>query len=248
MVEETRYSCRGIVVGMELPQRFIIRLSEEVSPDNQREFYRVDVFLPLTYRIRPKKPAELSEEEWLLKIQEDAAIEALLEISVPPPVSANISGSGLRTRLPEKLKEDQQLDLTLYIPVDEGLTRSINVEGVVVSVNPMPVGSAEHPRWDTAIHFVKIDERERDEIIRFIYHEQLRHVRTREEFFRLESAEETGNRRLKELKKVIYTLIVIAGVIFLVKYLIGYYQGHEKYGVEKAFDEGIKDYLKRFGR
>ena len=148
IVDETRYSCHGIVVGSDSPRFFTIRLIGDVITDDPREFYRINAFLPLTYRVEPVGNPRNAESE---------------RPSPPTPIAANISGGGLRSWFPEKLEKDRLVELLLYIPLPNSGTRSIPVVGKVVHVRPEPLGTPTRPLWDTAIHFQKIDEHDRDE-------------------------------------------------------------------------------------
>jgi hypothetical protein len=233
IVGETRYSCHGIVVGSDSPGFFIIRLIGDVIIDEPREFYRIDVFLPLTYRVEPVGNSRHAEEE-----------------RPPPsvPIAANISGGGLRSWLPEKLEKDRLVELLLYVPLLDGGTRSIPAVGKVVQVSPEPLGTPARPLWDTAFHFQEIDERDRDEIIKFINLEQRHHIRIRERSFLEESGRGKANARRRLVNKILYTLILLLFCILTFNYLAGYYRYHEPSEIGKIFEKGVREYLQKLGR
>jgi hypothetical protein len=233
IIDETRYSCHGIVVESDLPRFFTIRLIGDVIMDDPREFYRINAFLPLTYRVEPVGNPRNAEAEWP---------------SQPTPIAANISGGGLRSWFPEKLEKDRLVELLLYIPLPNSGTRSIPVVGKVVHVRPEPLGTPTRPLWDTAIHFQKIDEHDRDEIIRFISLEQRHHSSIRERFFLGEPDNGKANARHRLVNKLLYTLILLLFCILTFNYLAGYYRYHEPSEIGKILEKGVREYLQKLGR
>ena len=243
----SRYSCRGIVVEKgDTPRLFNVRLTGSVFLDEPRAFYRIDVYLPLTYRMEPNgefKPAT----EGLPEYEGAEGISTVGEETYPLPVSANISGSGLSSWLPEKMIEDQVVELLLYIPLPDSGTRTIPVKGKVVKVSPKPLGSPSMHRWKTSFHFQQIDELDRDKLVRYINCEQSRLVRSREWFFRKESYEKLGNECRRLYNNVLCCLILLLICLLTGNFFACYYRHHEKTGVAKIFEEGLYKYLGGLG-
>lgn len=268
----TRYSCRGIIVDGNNIQHFLIRLIGEVILDEVREYYRLDVFLPLTYTVIPsgshlkdvkeawqkrrdERNTPPDEEEIKRRLQIPLEQEQQVEDPPPPappvPLAANISGGGLRIRIPDKLKEDDLLEIQLYVPASpDAPARIVDVIGQVVNVNPNVVGSIQQPLWITAIRFMFIDERDRDNVIRFISWEQLQRIRQmREKFFfdtDTGSGIGPGERWRRIARRGINTVLFLIFVFLLAHFLMGYYQGHEANEIGKTFEQGIREYLQRF--
>lgn len=270
----TRYSCRGIIVDGNDIHHFLIRLIGEVILDEVREYYRLDVFLPLTYTIIPPgSPLKDVKEAWQKRLEERNAppdeeevkrrlqipleeLEQQVEEEPPPPptpvpIAANISGGGLRIRIPDKLKEDDLLEIELYIPTSPASPAKIlDIIGQVVHVNPNPVGSAQQPLWITAIRFMFIDERDRDNVIRFISWEQLQRIRQmREKFFfetNTQSVFTPGDRVRRLLRRGVNTVIFLFLALLLAHFLMSYYAGHDANEIGKTFEQGIREYLQKF--
>lgn len=272
----TRYSCRGIIVDGNNIHHFLIRLIGEVILDEVREYYRLDVFLPFTYSIIPAgSHLKDVKEAWQKRREERNAppdeegtkrrlhipLEELEQVQEPqpeepppaPPVplAANISGGGLRIRVPDKLKEDDLLEIELFVPVSPtSPAKIVDIIGQVVHVNPNAVGSVQQPLWVTAIRFMFIDERDRDNVIRFISWEQLQRIRQmREKFFfdtDTGSGMAPGDRWRRIAKRGIGTIIFLIFALLMTRFLMSYYEGHEANEIGSTFEQGIREYLQRF--
>lgn len=245
------YYCRGIIVAEEGPAKLSVRLISDVIPDELREFYRIDVHIPLTYRIPVGKTAEQIRQEWHDRRypapppEDEQAGEVPAEPPPPPPplppVAANISGSGIRIKMREKLSADALVPLHLHLPLDQ--PREIEVVGRVVDVRGLHTKEGTPPLFSTGLHFLHIDERDRDAIVQFVAVAQLERLRElRQGNVSITSlaypsyAEQVRRRRILAA----FTLFVILAA--LVAGLI-YWQFTAKKGeIERTYEREIRKY------
>lgn len=243
------YYCRGIIVAEEGPAHLSVRLISDVIPDELREFYRIDVHIPLTYTIPVGKSAEQIHQEWHERRYPPPPPEDGEEEEVPvappppplPPVAANISGSGIRIKMHEKLPADTLVPLHLHLPLDQ--PREIEIIGKVVDVIPLHTREGAPPLFSTGLHFLHIDERDRDAIVQFVAVAQMERLRElRQGNVSLTSlayssyAEQIRRRRILAA----FTLFILMAV--LVTGLI-YWQFTAKKGeIERTYEREIRKY------
>lgn len=250
-----RYSSRGIVVATNGPSRYFIRIIGEVILDEIREYYRLDVFLPMTYRALPGLSAEEAETQW--RERREQRLREKLENSMRPaeplsagdvhPTAANISGGGVRIRIPDEFKVDDLLDLQFFVPSSQTSKETvIDIIGQVVYVNGSGNVEGRTQMFATAIRFLYIDERDRDQVIKFISWEQLQRIRQLRERYYPKDEEETPPSKSRKVIKTLF-LLLVAGVVggFLIDALIDYHAHHEKSEIHKIFEQGLREYMKK---
>lgn len=120
-----------------------------VRRHQQRDFVRVDVNLPLRYRLVPAKPPESDEEKGEAPYHEGRTLD--------------ISGSGAQVVAHEPYSVGTRLDLLLTLPGDS----------LVIEAEVIRVAESSNPReaW-LGVRFTRVDERDRERIVRYIFAEQ----------------------------------------------------------------------------
>ncbi len=115
------YRCRAIFLRSDSQSRVHVRLTGEIIPFDEREFFRIDVFIPLLYhpysehgRVGIKEVGLNSTSESAQRGENRAGMGA--DLKRPFPVAANLSGAGVRINIPERFEIDELLELTLYLP------------------------------------------------------------------------------------------------------------------------------------
>ncbi len=202
--EGVSYYCRGIVISEYDDDNLLLELISEIITTELREYFRIDTFLPLAYSVPAEQNSLRVKEKWT----EQRELRRLRELSAeqrpgleqqrlasPPttdwdqvmPISANISGGGIRTTINEKLQHGDLMILEIYLPLS--LPKVVSAIGRVVYVNPVPLEGGPEILHDTAMHFLFIDERERDQIISYISETELKRIRE----FKNHLAEATNN-------------------------------------------------------
>jgi hypothetical protein len=101
--------------------------------------------------------------------------------------------------------------------------------------------------YDTAMHFLEIDERDRDHLIGYISELELRRIREfRKSYlsYALTRDERSGPQTNWEryLLRLIYLLIALVAAFYLVNGLVSYKKGHDKGAIERSFEESIEKY------
>ncbi len=86
--EREGYRCRAIFLRCDDLCRLHVRLAGEVVPCDEREFFRVDVFIPLSYHPYSGHGREMMREE-----------RTGADRMKPFPVAANLSGAGVRINI-----------------------------------------------------------------------------------------------------------------------------------------------------
>jgi len=250
-----RYSCRGIIVDSDGPSRYFIRIIGEVILDEEREFYRLDVFLPLTLARLDGVTADEALRRWQErknKTAEEKPADTPERQQQPHPelhpLAANISGGGLRVKIPDELKVDDLVDLQLHVPSSSNTKETVvDVVGQVVYVHATAPEGSPHRMFSTAIRFLHIEERDRDQVIKFISWEQLQRIRQlRERYYREEEAPRAARRGYVERVRKVLVFIAIAALIgFLGDSLMRYHAHHEKSEIHKIFEKGLRDYISK---
>lgn len=247
------YRCSAILLSRDSRSRFKIRLTGEMLPFNDREFFRIDVFIPLSYRPHSAPdhwPA--SEAEPKSPPRERPAKAGQTEVGAtqeqPLPVAANLSGAGVRINIPERFEIDELLDLTLYLPF--GGASTMNLVGQVVHVVELGRAGDPHPMFGTALHFVSLNDSQREALIKFIQMVQLKQIRRLRELSLLQGVPAVGSEvkplvsremALKISWAILLTLI-FAGIIL---YFDDYRRNKPKGEIERTFEEQIQKIIER---
>lgn len=244
------YRCRAILLRCESLSRMLMRLTGEVLSFNQREYFRIDVFIPLFYCLHSdnerdgERPKNLFTGD--LEYEKPAGIYSTPEKLLP--VVANLSGAGVRINIPDRFEIDELLDLTLYLPSSDG--RTMTLAGQVVHVMQLGRPGDTHPLYSTALRFVSVDDSERETLLKFIQKVQLEQLRRLRELSLQYSgrAEKRGEETIVSLKRVprlLVTVSVMLVLAWLILALTNYYKNREKGEIEKTFEDQIRKLIDR---
>ncbi len=160
---------------------------------DRRQYARVDARLPLDVRLIDKElrvamasgvldtvgfqgfqpPPEVGDEllaQWLKML--DAKLDAILRLLVSnrngifslPYSRVNICGNGMRFSSPIPFSRGDLLEIKIVLPMAPPM--NLLLYGEVVGVDPCENGD------DIAVQFVDIDDRSREEIVRFVFEKQ----------------------------------------------------------------------------
>jgi len=251
--KEKGYRCRAILLNCDGHSRFKIRLVGEMIPFNDREFFRIDVFIPLAYRPRfvpgrwvtKEAQPEIAFREYRAEVTE-ALSGATPE--QPLPVAANLSGTGVRINIPERFEVDALLDLTLHLPF--GAACTMTLVGQVVHVVELGRAGDPHPLFTTSLHFISLDDAQREALVGFIQRVELQQIRRLREPSSLPGGEAEAievtpllsKRKLLTILWTILSMLVLASIVFS----IDYYSRHRTKGeIERTFEEQIQKIIER---
>ncbi|MBU5612217.1 PilZ-like domain-containing protein [Geomonas azotofigens] len=256
--QEQALTCRAVLVRVDgAEHRLALRLIEGVYPFEPREYYRQDVYLPLDYRLplsqieadvrlrwlerrreiefaaqtpEPGEPEDLEDSREEIR----ARLEKRKETT---PVAANISGGGLRININQKLIVGQLIELSIYVPNSKQL---IEIVGEVVEVRDLP----DQARFSTAVRYRMIDEADRDRLIGYISAQQL--LQLSQQTPRVLPTPEPGLSTFAwRLQIALAFILLVAFVGCQVKAIRMAKQRGEKWEVQRIFDEGFVEFLKR---
>ncbi|AJE03627.1 PilZ-like domain-containing protein [Geobacter pickeringii] len=252
------YCCRSIIVGERTGASITVRLIGGVVPDELREFYRIDAYIPLRYRIPTGESASEIKAHWessrygtptasdsFPPPAVDAGESFGARADHPTPVAANISGSGIRIRTREQFSIGDLLPVELFLPLEP--PRTISIVGQVVHVGQVRTREGDSPLFSTALHFYCIDERDQDAIIRFISMVQLEHLRSvRGDAISITDLEYTTYSRRMRRRRIIFATILISLILIALTLLAISRLTGPKGEIEQNYEREIQKYRSTF--
>lgn len=177
------FRCDALVEGAASPKELMLRLVGEVEEKQRREYFRLDVFLPVSFEIPPHQSPGAVREEWnayraeALKnpppqmFPSGRGYRAVLPGGVDIPAQpVNLSGGGLRVRMPAAVPPGELVHVRLYLPLAP--PRTINAVAQVLRCNEITLRLEKDPVFITAMKFVHIDEKDREAVIAYLFTEQ----------------------------------------------------------------------------
>ena len=252
------YCNRAIIVAEREGAHVTARLIGSVIPDEMREYYRIDTYIPIRYQLDPDASPDQLREAWRARrypaqqtTSDDATFAAEEETSPSTepfravPLAANLSGSGIRIRTHDELQTGALLSLELYLPLEN--LKIVPIIAEVVNVLPLLTREGDPPLFSAALHFLFIDEQDRDSIIRFISIEQLDRLRNQKgDAVSISSLDYASYSRRKRLMR----LATAAGIVLLfaaIAAALVYYRLNSPKGeIEQTFEREIQKYRKLF--
>jgi hypothetical protein len=247
------YRCRAIFLRCDSLSRLHVRLTGDILHFNEREFFRVDVYIPLSYYpySQPGRRGVGDESaDNPPEMPQSSEIRAGMDAdpNKPFPVAANLSGAGVRINIPECFGIDELLELTLYLPF--GDSRMMTLVGQVVHVIELSRPGDPHPLFGTALRFVSMDDHHREALIRFIQRVQTEELkRLREDSLRRAAIpEESGTEPIFSRRRVVRMLLALISLLLFagfVQFLDNYRHHRSKGEIERTFEEQIRKYIER---
>lgn len=179
--------------------------------------------------------------------QSAAAEEAHDSWDIIIPLAANISGGGLRIITHRGFEIGEYALLEIFVPTPQ---RVIDVIGRVVFANRNRAAGSDDEYFNTGVHFVYIDERDRDAIVNYISTIQLKRIRQLRERYLYRSVPEyeeqfdrSGRSGFKRtVTRLLSTLFFVLFFALLVDFFWHYAQEHPKGEIQRTFEEGIRKY------
>jgi hypothetical protein len=183
--------CSAVLIQKICGRKICLRLTGPVVEKQTREYFRLDVSIPVCYTIPEKQILTAVHEEW-------AAAQALQnELSAPvlaactdgfrvvrwngqceiAPRPVNLSGGGLRFKTPEYVEPNSLIAIKLFPPLIP--PRVIHTVAETLRCSEIVLGWEKGNKYNTAIRFHFISDKDRETIIGFIFNEQRRILNTR---------------------------------------------------------------------
>ncbi len=177
------FKCAAVLEEAVSGKEFIVRLVGAVEEIQRREYFRLDVALPVVIT----KPAE----QTLATLTDQWESNRNRLCAAPPPEmfatrngyravtvdrqdlapqAVNLSGGGMRLRLSEKFTSGTRVHADLYLPVAP--PRIVPVVAEVLRSNELALRIQKDPAYITAMKFIVIDGKDREFIIAYLFAEQ----------------------------------------------------------------------------
>jgi hypothetical protein len=194
LITEAWAFCRGKGTLQSITDRsFTVEIEGPLEIQQRREFFRLDVYLPVAWSV--PEDQQLSSVVGIWK-----ARKMLLDNSLPPKVApfqgsfkvsgwddhadieprrVNISGGGLRIKLPDQLSSGTLINLDIFLPSPS--LKPVIAVGSVIRATEVLLNLETVPSYVTAIKFLQITENDQERIISYIFNEQRNNLRLQNE-------------------------------------------------------------------
>jgi hypothetical protein len=176
--------CNALLEQTSGPKQIGLRLSGAVDEQQRREYFRLDVFLPLLYSIPELQHTKAVAEMWRDRRDHMLSLPAprmfpygtgyrvigWQDHDAILPQSINLSGGGFRFRIGQFAAPGTSMLVELFLPVAP--TKVIAVLAEVVRCNEIALRLEKGTCFSTAMRFLEIDDNDREAIICFLFMEQ----------------------------------------------------------------------------
>lgn len=185
--------CHAVLEKEVIGKEMDLRLISQVDVQQRREYFRLDVCIPVFYSIPRDQQLRAVFDEWNGKRHSRSA--KVSPIMLPckdgfkvigwdngddiEPCSVNLSGGGLRFKMKDPLTPGTLVNLEIFLPLVPA--RGIYATGVVVRSNEIQLTLDRHTYYSTGMEFKFIDEKDRETIITYIFNEQRNDLRLKAE-------------------------------------------------------------------
>lgn len=180
--------CQG-VLSAAVARDFTIKLRGEPEVQQRREYFRMDVYIPIAYSVAEDQQLSVVEGMW-------KARRILGEFGEPPrtvpfqgsfkvldwndgqnidPCRVNLSGGGMKIKTPQAFTSGALLNLDIFLPLSP--LRVIAAVGSVIRSNEIRLTLDNRPAYATAMRFVFMSEKDCEYIITYIFNEQRNSLR-----------------------------------------------------------------------
>jgi len=176
--------CNALLEQTSGPKQISLRLVGDVDEQQRREYFRLDVFLPLLYIIPEQQHNKAVTDMWRARRENTLSLPApkmfpsgsgycVIEWQENEdilPQSINLSGGGFRFRNHQFAAPGTRMLVDLFLPVAP--TRVISTLAEVIRCNEIALRLEKGTCFSTAMRFLEIDENDRETLISFLFMEQ----------------------------------------------------------------------------
>ncbi|HOP40594.1 MAG TPA: DUF5634 family protein [Geobacteraceae bacterium] len=177
------YCCDAVLVEVVSTKQFDLRLEGNVEEIQRREYFRLDVSVPVVVAVPPQQTIASLSEQWETKKNQNqdqpppkmyATTSGYVAVTSSrediPPQEVNLSGGGVRLRLAYAIPLGTRIHVDLYLPLAP--PRKISAVAEVLRCNEVTLRIEKTPVFITAVKFILIDEHDREAIIAYLFAEQ----------------------------------------------------------------------------
>jgi hypothetical protein len=183
------YRCEAILEEPVTGRTISLRLLEDVEVKQRREYFRMDVMLPIAYALPSDQQRSTLFEEWetrkrlsqnglppeLVQLEEGFKVINWEGHAQIDPLRVNLSGGGLRFKVRDSLTFGAMLLLDIFLPTPP--LRVIHAVGSVIRSKELKLSVDRNRYYSTAMAFKFIENRDREAIISYIFNEQRNSLR-----------------------------------------------------------------------
>lgn len=137
----------------------VIEFKSALKRFQRREFFRLEKLFEIKYR-------RLSEEEKEMHTSEEIVEKEKLGTAYNAAVAVDLSGGGARLIMNEKFSVDEMIFIHFKFSPEEG---DLKFAGKIVVCNQM---KTDNTQYENRIKFIKIKEKDREKLIRYIFEEE----------------------------------------------------------------------------
>jgi hypothetical protein len=177
------FRCQATIASYSTSGIMELNLTGAVSNDELRDYYRLDTYIPVTFQAHPVSPPP-PPPKVDLAIDPVKRVEARIwwnqereqrfqwDVDESRSAIVNISGGGIKAKTDEPMAEGDILHVTFQVPHPE--LRKVSALAKVAYLQPSPSDDTTY----AGMKFITLHERDRDSIIRYVFNQETRRVRT----------------------------------------------------------------------
>ena len=177
------YCSEAILVEAVSPKEYELRLEGDVEEIQRRDYFRLDVSIPVKVEIPTQQTIASLSEQWEKR-------KSLHQNAPPPRISAttrgyraiaahneeipphevNLSGGGLRMRMKSAVTIGTRIHVELFLPMAP--PRIISTVAEALRCNEVTLRLEKAPVFIVAMKFILLEEKDREAIIAYLFSEQ----------------------------------------------------------------------------
>lgn|GEM_PF-1963525 len=267
-IKQEVYTCPCIVTERQSDRVLRIRLFGLLTLKERRHFFRLEANFRFRFTEPDKRIREEVETEWqkrrelesmkfggydeIVIAARQAEFHALRQELVWHESLDNpavLSGGGIGFKLEKRLAPETLLHMELHLPLSP--PRVVHaVAEVVYSLEPRREVERGEAAYRTGMHFILMEERDRDHIFRYISMLQLIRLREISENrpfkypYEGSLAAKRGVDGKTILRRALYTVIFLILLFFIGRFLIDYRDKGNPNEIKAIYERAIKQYRK----
>ncbi len=177
------HSCEAVILEIISPKEFDLRLEGDIEEIQRREYFRLDVSMPVKTTITPQQTIASLSEQWEKRIAQHqtapppemfASAKGHRAVTADneeiPSQEVNLSGGGLRMRMQSAISSGTRLHVDLFLPMAP--PRIISTVAEALRCNEITLRLEKTPVFIVAMKFILLAEKDREAIIAFLFSEQ----------------------------------------------------------------------------
>lgn len=170
-------------------KELILKLQGKVDEQQRREFFRLDVFVPILYTVPEVQNLSDIDAQWQARLSMSQQVFPVMASTKDgfkvvnwrghgdvPPQRVNLSGGGIRLKTSESFESGRMVNIDIFLPVVPPRVISVVAEALRSSEIMLTYEKGAH--FTTAFRFHRLDEKDRETIISYLFGEQRQLLRT----------------------------------------------------------------------